>query len=45
MGNKNAAKREKKKAPKPQPKAAPGGRRDDSFQTTTRISSTVPEKN
>jgi hypothetical protein len=37
MGNKNKGKPEKKKAPKPQPKVAPGRRRDEFSQTTARI--------
>jgi len=44
MGNKNKGKKETKKPPKPEPKAAPGRRRDDFSQTVTRIAPGAPER-
>jgi hypothetical protein len=37
MGNKDTGKREVKKKPQPKPKVAPGRKREDVNQTTTRI--------
>jgi hypothetical protein len=44
MGNKNTGKREEKKKPKPQPKAAPGRKRDDFSPAPARIVKEATER-